>query len=272
MKKAKVLAVGPDGRNQYTPDPDARAGHRSANGRHNAGPFIGYELHTVVQARDIRWTNYTDRTILEAKAPNVITTAVLVPAGTHRAKSVVPALIEEKAAGHDNKDVIWDPGYSLCRPETTTYPLNKAGIAQTFQLVMSQRGIRPFSKDALLTDGQLFSRLMPERLRDLAAAPMEATGAYRAAYEKPFNQRAHWRLVRHSAPDHNGVTRRKCPFCAGHLKSRSFPKTMRRAATVPFVFLPSKTTSCCSGTVSAPPSDIPLSQKIPLGPRPGGSR
>lgn len=109
MKKAKVLAVGADGRNQYTPDRDARAGHRSANGQHNAGPFIGYELHTVVQARDIRWTNYIDRTILEAEVPNVITTAVLVPAATHRAKSVVPALIGEKAGGHDITDVVWDP-------------------------------------------------------------------------------------------------------------------------------------------------------------------
>ena len=89
VRKAKVLGIGKDGRKIYTPDPDARAGHRSANGDHNAGPYIGYELHLAVQARDVRWTNYIDRTVLEPEVPNVITTAVLVPAGSHRAKAVV---------------------------------------------------------------------------------------------------------------------------------------------------------------------------------------
>lgn len=60
-KKVKVLTVGPDRRNQYTPDPDARAGHRSANSQHPAGPYIGYELHLAVQVRDVRWTNYIDK-------------------------------------------------------------------------------------------------------------------------------------------------------------------------------------------------------------------
>ncbi|MGA2531364.1 MAG: hypothetical protein ABSG36_19715, partial [Acidimicrobiales bacterium] len=193
-KRAKVLGIGKDGRKQYTPDPDARAGHRSANGLHNAGPYIGYELHLAVQVRDVRWTDYIERTTLGPEVPNLITTMVLTPAGTHRAKSVVAPLIAAKSAGHDITDVVWDPGYSLCTPETTTYPLSQAGIGQTFQLVMSQRGIGPFSKEAILMDGQLFSTLLPNELRDLATAPMKATGAYRRAYEEPFNRRARWRL------------------------------------------------------------------------------
>jgi hypothetical protein len=265
VRKAKVLGTGQDGRKIYTPDPDARAGHRSANGNHNAGPYIGYELHLGVQARDVRWTNCIDKTVLEPEVPNVITTAVLVPAGSHRAKSVVGSLIADKFSGHAIDDVIWDPGYSLCKPETTTFPLMRAGISQTFQLVTSQRGIRPFSKEAILLDGQLYSRLVPTELRDLVLPPQRSSGNWRLAYEDDFKRRARWRLVRHSAPDSDGVTRWRCPFCAGLLRSRNFPKTMRRPARVPMVVIDSEQHTCCKGTVSAPPADLPLTQRIPFG-------
>jgi hypothetical protein len=85
VKTAKVFGIGPDGRKRYTPDPDARAGHRSATGSRSAGPYIGYELHLAVQTRDVRWTNYIDKTTLGPEVPGVITTCNLVAAGTHRA-------------------------------------------------------------------------------------------------------------------------------------------------------------------------------------------
>ena len=72
-RKAKVLGIGIDGRNQYTVDPDARAGHRSATNSRPAGPYVGYELHLAVQARDVKWTNYIDRTTLSDEVPGVIT-------------------------------------------------------------------------------------------------------------------------------------------------------------------------------------------------------
>lgn len=56
VTKAKVFGTGGDGRKIYTADPDARAGHRSAAGNRKAGPYVGYELHLVVQARDVKWT------------------------------------------------------------------------------------------------------------------------------------------------------------------------------------------------------------------------
>lgn len=236
-------------------------GHRSANG----GPYLGYELHLGVQARDIRWTNYIDQVTLGPEVPTVITTAVLAPAGTHRAKAVLNALLQDKASGHDVRDVIWDPGYSQCPPETTGFPLARAGIEQTMHLVPSQRGIRPFSKEALLVDGQLYSSALPTELRDLKMPKFLAKGNYRLAYEEAFNRRARWRLVRHQGPDESGVTRWKCPFDAGLLRSRNFPTTMRRPATVPMVALPPEMTRCCSGTVSAMPVDLPLAQRIPFG-------
>jgi len=195
----------------------------------------------------------------------VITTCNLVAAGSHRGTAIVDALIASKTEVHDITDVVWDPGYSLCQPGTTSYPLTRAGIEQTLELVTHQRGIRPFAGDALLLDGQLYSRFLPKELRDLASPPRFATGPYRRANEEKFNQRARWRLVRHATPDSDGVTRWRCPFCAGLLRSRRFPKTMRRSRTAPLVDLPEEVTHCCSGILSAPPAELPITQKIPFG-------
>jgi hypothetical protein len=140
-----------------------------------AGPYVGYELHLAVQARDVRWTNHVDRTTLEPEVPGVITTFNLVPAGTHRGRSIVEGLIAARDGGHEINDVVWDPGYSLCKAESTAHPLAQAGIAQTFQVVTHQRGRRPFSGDALLIDGQLYSPHLPQDLRDLPVPPRGAS-------------------------------------------------------------------------------------------------
>jgi hypothetical protein len=265
VKTAKVFGIGDDGRRRYTADPDARAGHRSAVGNRNAGPYVGYELHLAVQTRDVRWTNNIDKTTLGPEVAGVVTTCNLVAAGSHRGDAIVDALIASKSDIHDITDVVWDPGYSLCQPGRTSHPLTKAGIEQTLELVTHQRGIRPFAGDALLLDGQLYSTFLPKELRDLASPPRFAPGPYRRAFEEKFNQRARWRLVRHSAPDTDGVTRWRCPFCAGLLRSRRFPKTMRRSRTAPLVDLPEEVTHCCSGILSAPPAELPITQKIPFG-------
>jgi hypothetical protein len=264
-RRAKVLGVGPDGRKRYTADPDARAGHRSATNGRPAGPFVGYELHLAVQARDVRWTNYVDRTTLDPEVPGVITTCNLVPARTHRGKAIVKDLIAMKSTGLSVDDVVWDPGYSLCRPSSTAHPLNQAGIGQTFQPVTHQRGSRPFSGEALLIDGQLFSSHLPIELRQLPAPPRGASEEERLVYEARFNQRARWRLVRHSGPDTDGVTRWRCPFCAGLLRSRQVRKTMRRPRRIPLVELTRGMDRCCSGTLSVAPIELALTQRIPFG-------
>ncbi len=264
-RRAKILGEGRDGRKRYTVDPDARAGHRSATNSRPAGPYVGYELHLAVQARDVRWTNHVDRTTLEPEVPGVVTTCSLVAAGTHRGKAVVDSLIATKGPSTPLEDVVWDPGYSLCQPAFTAFPLNRAGIGQTFQPVTHQRGSRPFSGQALLIDGQLFSTHLPVELRELPAPPRGASEAEKLVYEAKFNQRARWRMVRHAGPDADGVTRWRCPFCAGLLRSRQVKKTMRRSRRTPLVELPEGVDRCCTGILSAAPVELALSQRIPYG-------
>jgi hypothetical protein len=106
---------------------------------------------------------------------------------------------------------------------------------------------------------------MPIELRDLAASPMGATELEKLEYEAKFNQRARWRLVRHAGPDADGVTRWRCPFFAGLLRSRRFPTTMRRSRTAPLVDIPQTVTCCCSGIQTVMPAELPLWQQIPYG-------
>jgi len=264
-RKAQVLAVGSDGRNQYTVDPDARAGHRSATNSRAAGPYVGYELHLAVQARDVKWTNGIDKTSLSDEVPGVVTCFSLVPAGTHRGKAIVDDLIAAKAAGESIDDVVWDPGYSLCKPGTVHHRLAQAGIHQTFQPVTHQRGVRPFSGDAQLIDGQLFSNLLPDELRELPAPPRGASEVEKEAYEAKFNLRARWRMARHAGPDTDGATRWRCPFCSGFLRSRSFPKTMRRPKTVPLVPVAEGCEKCCTGILTAQAAEMAWWQRITYG-------
>ncbi|MHB8465724.1 MAG: hypothetical protein ACYDH6_23705 [Acidimicrobiales bacterium] len=264
-RKARVLGRGNDGRNIYTVDADARAGHRSATNSRPAGPYVGYELHLAVQARDVKWTNYIDRISLTDEVPGVVTCFSLNPAGTHRGRAIVDDLVAAKQQGAPIDDVVWDPGYSLCAPGTTHHKLAQAGIHQTLQVVTHQRGPRPFSGDALLIDGQLYSPHLPEALRDLPVPPRGASEEDKRRYEAKFNLRARWRMVRHTAPDHDGVTRWRCPFCAGMLRARAFPTTMRNRSTIPLVPVDDGCDRCCNGTLTAMPAELPWTQRIPFG-------
>src|SRR6202011_5570045 len=105
--------------------------------------------------------------------------------------------------------------------------------------------------------------LLPQELKDLPVPPRGASEAEKRSYEAKFNQRARWRLTRHAGPDVDGVTRWRCPFCTGLLRSRAFPKTMRRSRTAPLV--EAARDRCCSGTLTAQAAELPLWQRIPAG-------
>lgn len=65
----------------------------------------------------------------------------------------------------------------LCKPGTVHHRLAQAGIHQTFQPVTHQRGVKPFSGEALLIDGQLFAALLQKKLRGLPVPPRGASEA-----------------------------------------------------------------------------------------------
>ena len=67
-------------------------------------------------------------------------------------KPVARELERTAVLRHRPDDVVWDPGYSLCKPGTVHHKLAQAGIHQTFQPVTHQRGDKPFSGNALLID------------------------------------------------------------------------------------------------------------------------
>src|SRR5690242_10808020 len=91
--KAKVLGIGPDGRKIYTKDADARAGKRTSTSTHPDGMYIGRELHALVAVREIKHTSTSSSITFGRAVPQVIVSAVIVPAGTHRGDAVLPAIV-----------------------------------------------------------------------------------------------------------------------------------------------------------------------------------
>jgi hypothetical protein len=261
-RRARILGIGPDGRNIYTNDPDARAGHRSATSSRDAGLHVGYECHIGVLARDTGWSDGVERLKLGPDVPPVITMTSLVPAGSRRDDAIVPNLVEAKTAGLDIKDVIWDRGYSQLLPERTTHPLNQVGIQTTFRPKDPQRISRPFSEDAFVIEGHLVSSRAPKDLRRLLPMPpMGASAEECARYEEAFNQLARYRFECMTGPDADGATRWRCPFHAGRLRSRQLPATMRGSRNVPLVPLHPGTT-CCNGTVTVSAAELPHRQRF----------
>lgn len=270
--RVRVLGLGPDGRHVYTKDPDARAGHRSATNGRSAGKFVGYEVHLVAQVPDIRWTNGVDRITFGDAVPQVVEAIAVAPAGSHRNRAVVPVILRL----HDSRaleEVIGDRGYSFLDARSGYFPLQRAGIEMVFDLHQFQRGRRPFKTPDLLVDGQIFNRHMPPdllgdcdangELLPLPRPPRNSAQADRRAYEERFNRRARYALRRHSGPDDDGAVRWVCPFHSGHLRSRSFPKTMRYPHTVPLVAV--EATKCCDGTFTTQAEELPLWQRCIFG-------
>ena len=213
-------------------------------------------------ARDTGWSDGISRLKLGPDVPPVITMISLVPAGSKRDAAVVSKLIAAKEDGFAVEDIIWDRGYSQLLPENTSHPLNRAGIGQTFRPKEHQRIRKPFRDDALVIEGQLVNAHVPEELQDLLPMPpMKATAEESAKYEEPFNRLAQYRLERHAGPDAEGATRWRCPFCAGRMRSRQIPASMRRSRNTPLVDLPPGAT-CCNGIVTASAEELPHRQNF----------
>ncbi len=108
----------------------------------------------------------------------------------------------------------------------------------------------------------MISSHVPKELRRLLPIPpMKCSAEESARYEEVFNLLAHYRFERNGKPDADGSTRWRCPVCAGRLRSRQVPKSMRGPRNRPLVALPEGAT-CCNGTVTASAAELPQWQRF----------
>lgn len=271
--KAVPFGTGPDGRNIYTADPDARATHRSATDSRPAGLYVGYELHAAVQVPEIKWTDGIERTKIGVEVPAVITAMNLTPGGHHRGEAAVSMLDISLRNGDDITEILVDGGYSRSKPDRFHYPVRQMGIDITMPIFESQRGHQQTQRPVLLIDGAPFSPHLPADLQGIVdpqtgaiepfpMPPLGATPEVKKRYEAPINARARWRMGI-DAKHPNGSTRWVCPFCRGFLAATNLPHTLR--ANKPTVGLPPEVTSCCKGTITLQADDLPLRQRILFG-------
>jgi hypothetical protein len=260
-RPAKVFGKGPEGKNRYTPDPDARPSWRTATNSTPGRFYNGYEAHLAVQTPDVKWTNGVDKVTKGQEVPAVIMKASVVSAGSHRADSIFPLLIDAKRSGEPIQDVIVDRGYSQLKAETTVHPLRQAGIHMTFRPKGErQEGLRPFSLHAVAIDGMLYSSHMPpEWKKRFRMPPPGATVAQKLEYEERFNKRASYRYQHHQGPDSDGVTRWMCPVHAGFVWHESVPKSLQKSDERPPLLLP-REEKCCDGVVAASAAALPFWQ------------
>lgn len=119
--------VGPDGRYQYTHDPDARAGHRTPTRNQNPN-YIGYELHLVVDVPEMGGD----------PAPQFIRAVTMPGSGTNRVK---PGLDAVDLLQRPRQTLLVDRGYPYLKGWGRG--LRDRGIDQYFDLRDEQRSVRP---------------------------------------------------------------------------------------------------------------------------------
>ncbi len=255
-RRAKVRSVGPDGRNVYTKDTDARGGYRTGNANHPGGTYVGRELHLGIAVRTVKHTDGVSYVKFGPDVPPVIVTARLVPAGSHRGDPAVGMAAEAKAAGLC-RGVIVDRGYTQSAPERFHLPLQRLGVAMFTRLKENQRGEKPGIGPARLIDGHVFCDSLPDDLVEPPMPPLGATWEEKLPYMSRFDQRAAYRYGRLKAPGEDGVTRWKHPVKNGTLRSRRVPASMRKNRRTPLVDLPE---DADLSTVTAGAGELPLYQ------------
>jgi hypothetical protein len=179
-RKATPLAVGPDGRNVWTKDIQARAGHHSHRSSEPAGFYQGYEVHPVVETRDAHpgrgrkkqgLPNGMPWSHLGPAVARLVRGIVVTPAGGHRGRAAAELLLDMNRRGAGIDDVVVDGGYSLARPEYFMLPLHDAGLHVTFNPASHQWPPKSFNDDAIVIGGQLFDARVPQDLQ-----PTDASG------------------------------------------------------------------------------------------------
>jgi hypothetical protein len=267
-RKALVMDVGDDGRIQYTPDKAARIGWRTENNNHDGENFNGRDLHTYVAVPKLEHTDGVTYATFGPPVPPVILGYDLVPANTHRAKTVLPGLIELHEEGL-GEGVIADAGYTMAMREVFHLVLQAHGIWLTMRPSAWQRGDTTDSllkrahrrgekldiADDRVIDGALIVMEVDDEgneIRDdvdLSMPPVGATNAEKEPYIKKFNKRAQ-RRRRRKSPRTDGTTRWDHPVERGILRSREVPSSMRKSRKGHLIKLPVGA-STASITVSA---------------------
>jgi len=232
--KAKVFAVGPDGRKQYTLDPDARAGWRTATAAQTAGFYVGAELHLAVAVPPIEWTNGVDRITFGNDVPQFIVGASYTPAGTNRTDAVIP-MIEELVGADLYTDGGADARYSL---QPRFQALHKRlGVLLTFEPKSHQLGETGTVGPALIIDGHPFSRHLTDHNPQLVGLPKFSPGMPEKKKQKiieKYNQRARLRYSTNGRPS-DGAVQWISPFHTGKARCQQVPKSMRGSRSAPLV-------------------------------------
>ncbi|WIB68086.1 hypothetical protein DEI93_03310 [Curtobacterium sp. MCBD17_035] len=224
---------GPDGRNIYSSDPDARAGYRTVV--HNRSRiFIGWDAHVLCDAGWYGAHHYVQ----------FIRGMLFEPAGQHKGRAGID-LIDSLAPGFTIDTLCSDRGYSYSVAEQWVEPLQARGITWVHDLHTNQRTPRSlmhhdkFSAHIMI-DGTLFTRGMPERLHTLPRYHPGMTYSEKRSLAARYDERAQYAFVPNGGPRSDGSWQYRGPAYLGRVNCINMSSTRRLNRNAPL-------TSCREG-------------------------
>lgn len=226
--RRRDVPLGEDGRCQYTADPDARAGYRTA--KQGTRPLLVGYLPTVV-------ANVPD--IGAKPTPPVARAIYMTPAGTSpgdsglRAIDLLPAL--PSTAINDN-------AYNYSH--TYGKGLISRGISPVVDLHQNFRGVKPGPRDRIIViDQDFFTDAVPEKIRKLNKKTPRMSQTEALELAKRYDERARYAFTPQGHPHPKTRAQRfRGPALTGRVRCVNTPQSLKLAPG------PNRpTTSCLPG-------------------------
>lgn len=207
------VPAGSDGRKQFTADPDARAGHRTAR-QGDKSQYIGYMPTTVVAVPEVGG----------AAVPAVVRAIQMAPAGSSagaaglRSLDLLPVQPDQALS-----DRIFN--YS----RTYGAGLVMRGIDPVVDLHKTFRGVKPGPRDRVIViDQDFYTDAIPAAERSLPVYAQNMTQAQRLALASRYDARARFAFTPQGRADRkSGKLRFRGPALTGRVRCINTPASMR---------------------------------------------
>lgn len=242
----------------YSADPDAAHGHRTATYGLKNTIFFGYHLTSLVRIAAVG----------EADSQPLMTDRILLSPANHNDVPDAMEAIDRLLKVHPIVEVIADRGYSNKDVDVWAGPLRKRGIEQVLDMMPSDHGPRTDPAHGfVMLDGWPHDPSVPDHLLRITPPPTftveplrdnptveevldyERRTAAIAEFDALIAERRLYAYVRH-AKGKNGAVRFKCPGAAGKLRtfgcehSEGFPESLPTSAHPAGIATP---TACTAG-------------------------
>jgi hypothetical protein len=219
-------------------DPEASWGHRNSNLPGPKGEmFFGYYLSAATMTRDETGP----------AVPELTRRITLSSCHADPVRALTPVLTRMPAAGIRLGDILADSGYAHRDPAAWALPLRAAGAQLICDLHPHDRGPQGTHAGAIISNGNLYCPVTPEKLLHLGPLAPAATADQVTVHDQQTSELARHKLGRLTADDADGYHRVTCPAAMGKLRCPLRPDSMTLDRSRPEILTPPQhPPACCT--------------------------